>query len=87
MPGQTRGGLAGFLNVRMPFFRPAWRRALATGVVLAWALVEFRAGNTAWGLLALGAALYLAYQFFVVFDPADYADGSDTGSDEGEASQ
>lgn len=59
-------------DLRHPFFRPLWSRALVTGLALGWALVELSAGNTGWALLFGAAGGWCFYQFFVVFDPADY---------------
>ena len=50
MSDERRGGIARALHVQVPFFRPAWRRAVVTIVVLGWSLVEFWAGNPAWGM-------------------------------------
>lgn len=59
-------------NVKTPFFRPLWRRALACLVCLVWAGVELAYGNEIFGAIFLGAGVYLVYQFFITFDPEDY---------------
>ena len=61
-----------FLNVRHPFFRPLWARALVAGLVTAWTVFEFTRGAPLWGVLFGAAAGWLIYQWFVVFDPRDY---------------
>ena len=59
-------------EVRHPVFRPLWRRALLTGFCLLWAIFELWNGQTAWAALFGACGLYLFWQFFVKFDPADY---------------
>lgn len=61
----------GFFDVQRPMFRPLWLRALIVGLCLAWTVVEIRGGNGFWAVLFGAAALYLAYQFFVVFNPVE----------------
>lgn len=59
-------------DVRHPWFRPLWSRVALTAFSLGWAAVEFFTGSMFWGILFGASGLYLAHQFFVVFDPADY---------------
>ena len=49
-----------FLDPNDPFFRPAWRRWVTTGVPALWACVEAYSGNNTWALLfaAMGAFAY-----------------------------
>ncbi|RPE71848.1 hypothetical protein EDD53_0978 [Pacificibacter maritimus] len=61
-----------FWNVKTPFFKPVWRRALACVVCLIWAGVELSYGNKTFGALFLAAGGYLVHQFFIVYNPADY---------------
>lgn len=61
-------------EVRHPIFRPAWRRALVTGVCLGWAAFEFSNGAQLWALLFGICGVYLFIQFFLRFDPDDYED-------------
>lgn len=63
-----------FFDVQSPMFRPIWLRLLIVGLSLAWAIVEFTGGNLFWALVFGGAGLYLAHQFFIVFNPADPED-------------
>ncbi|WP_439124291.1 hypothetical protein [Marivita sp.] len=65
------------INLRVPFFRPLLRRALTTGITLAWALFELSLGNPGWALLFGAVGAYCAYEFFVVFDPENYQDKND----------
>ena len=60
------------LDVRVPFFRAAWRRALAVAFMLGWVGVELAWGNVLWALLAGGIAAYLIWEFFLSFDPRNY---------------
>ena len=66
-----------FLDVRTPFFRPLWRRVIATTVCLAWAVVELLSGAVMWAIIFGAAGLYLAWQFFVAFDAPSDADPRD----------
>lgn len=59
-------------DVKHPFFRPFWRRALATALILGWAVFEWSGGAQVWAMVFGIAGAYLFLQFFVQFDPADY---------------
>lgn len=58
-------------HVQSPVLQPVWLRAAITVVCLGWALLELRNGAFFWAILFGAAGIYLAYQFFVVWDPAD----------------
>ena len=61
-------------KLRTPFFRSPIRRGVVTGACLGWSLVELYFGNGLWfGLFAV-IGLYLAREFFILFDPKDYED-------------
>ena len=51
-------------------FRPLWLRGLIVALCLAWTVVEIKGSNWLWAAVFGLATLYLAYQFFVVFNPA-----------------
>ncbi len=59
-------------EVRHPFFRPFWRRALATAICLGWAVFEWSNGAQVWALVFGTCGVYLFLQFFIHFDPKDY---------------
>jgi len=59
----------GFFDVQSPLFRPLWLRAAVVGVCFVWTIVELTSGGVFWAVLFGAAAVYLGYQFFVVFDP------------------
>ena len=69
------------LGLRNPFFRPAWRRVVTVAVCFGWALVELGGGNTFWALLFAGIGAVCLYEFFIVYDPENYAEPKD--SDDG----
>ena len=69
-----------FLDVRTPFFRPLWRRVVATAVCLVWAVVELATGSVMWAILFGASGLYLCWQFFLVSDPATDGDDDDDGA-------
>ena len=61
------------LKVRHPFFRPKSRRLFTVAACVIWGGIELVMGNTIWFAVFALIAAYLVYQFFVVFDPKDYA--------------
>ncbi len=61
-------------NLRTPFFRSPVRRGLITGVCLAWSLFELYLGNALWFGVFAAIGIYLAREFFILFDPKDYED-------------
>jgi hypothetical protein len=65
------------LNLRHPFFRPVWRRAVTTGLCFGWALVELGGNNVFWAMLFGGIGAICLYEFFIDYDPAHYADPAD----------
>lgn len=64
-----------WLDVRSPVLRPLWLRMAIVGICAAWAVFEVVGGNPFWAILFGAAAVYLAYQLFVVFDRDDGEDG------------
>ena len=64
-------------EVRHPFFRPFWRRALVTAVCLGWAVFEWSNDAQIWALVFGTCGVYLFLQFFVHFDPKDYEERKD----------
>ena len=59
-------------NVRNPMFRPLWIRLLIVGLTLGWTLMELVNGNHVWAAIFAAAGAWCAWEFFVVFDPANY---------------
>jgi hypothetical protein len=57
-----------YFDVRSEFFRPLWRRIVATAICLGWAVVEYLNGATGWALLFAVAGLALGWQFFLAFN-------------------
>ncbi|MEP2782724.1 MAG: hypothetical protein ABJO67_06365 [Pseudoruegeria sp.] len=62
--------------VQSPHFRPLWLRIVIVAFCFGWAVLELvKSGSFNWAAVSAGAGVYLAYQFFVVFDPdADHPD-------------
>ena len=60
-----------FLDVRHPFFLPAWRRVVAVVLPLLWGLVEIGQGAFLWAAIFIGAGLYLGWAFFIAWDAAE----------------
>ena len=63
---------ADMFEVRHPFFKPFWRRFVATALCLGWAVFEWSNDAQLWALLFTVAGGYLFWQFFVRFKPEDY---------------
>ena len=61
-------------DVRHPMFRPFWRRAVIVGLAGAWTTYEIVNGNWIWAGIFGAATAFLAYEWFIVFDPANYGD-------------
>ena len=59
-------------EVRHPFFRPFYRRFIATSVILGWAIFEWVNGAQVWALVFGTCGFYLFLQFFIHFDPKEY---------------
>ena len=66
-----------WLDVQSPVLRPLWLRVVIVALCLGWALFELSGGAVFWSILFGAAGLYLGYQFFVVFDPADKIDAKE----------
>ena len=64
-----------FFNVQTPFFRPLWRRVVTTVACVGWTVFEVTSGSMMWAIIFGAASLYLAWEFFVAFDPEP--DGGD----------
>ncbi|SLN39101.1 hypothetical protein [Roseisalinus antarcticus] len=62
------------IELRHPFFRPRWRRVAVTVVCLGWSVVEFSGDNTFWGMLFGAIGLLCLYEFFIVYDEANYTE-------------
>lgn len=65
------------LDVRVPFFRPMWRRIAFVAVMVVWTAVEITRGSPWWALLTGGIGVYLFYEFFMIYDPKNYAGEKD----------
>lgn len=67
--------MGGLFDLQHPFFRPVWRRVLATALCVLWAGVELATGSPGWALLFAAAGAWCGYQFFVVWtDPPEEDD-------------
>jgi len=66
------------LKLRHPFFRPRWRRIAIVVFLAIWAAVEFLGGSPLWGYGIGALAAYTGWEYFLNFDPANYADPTDT---------
>ena len=66
--------MTNLLGIRHPFFRPLWRRVATVAFALGWAVVELIGGHLVWAGLFGGIGLYAAWEFFAVYDPANYGE-------------
>ena len=65
------------LDLRVPCFRPMYRRVLTVLVIAIWTGIELVYGNPWWALLAGGIGAYAGYVLF--FDYGN--DGSESGDE------
>ena len=66
-----------FFNLRLPFFRPMCRRVATFLVAVGWAIAELISNSPGWALMFGAATAYTAYEFFIIYDPANYEDKAD----------
>jgi hypothetical protein len=52
-------------ELRVPFFKPLWRRIALTAVCLGWAGIELTAGAPGWSAVFAVLGAYAAWQFFL----------------------
>jgi len=59
-------------NLQDPFFLPLWRRALLTVFLFGWTVFEIVSQSWSWAVLIGALCAYVAYQFFIVWNPDDW---------------
>lgn len=64
------------LGLHNPVFRPLSRRVAIFGLCFGWSLLELYWNSPFWFILFFALAIYLAYEFFLKFDPEDYQENS-----------
>ena len=60
-----------FFELRVPFFRPLWRRWLMLGACFGWAAFEWASGNPLWAAVFCGFGAVALWQFFLLPWPRD----------------
>lgn len=65
------------LGLRHPFFLSKFRRVAVVVFLAGWTLLELFWGHSGWALGTGLICIYVFFQFFVLFDPADYAPKED----------
>ncbi len=58
-------------EVRVPFFRPMWRRILVAGGTTLWTGVELMNGAVGWAVAFGAIAIYLIWAFFLAWRDPD----------------
>jgi len=59
-------------DLKLPFFRPLWRRIVTVLVCFGWAAVEFTNNAPIWAVIFCGLGGMAAYQFFITWkDPGE----------------
>ena len=58
------------LDLRIPFFRPVWRRIALVAALIVWTGVELAYGNVFWAVLVGCIGVYAAREFYIGFDDA-----------------
>ena len=51
-----------------------WRRLATFLVIAGWTVVELITNSPGWALMFGAAAAYTAYEFFIIYDSANYQD-------------
>ena len=59
-------------SLRHPFFLPALRRHLTVAFLALWTLFEGLVGGPGWALGIGALTLFCVYEFYIVFEPANY---------------
>lgn len=70
------------LGLHNPVFVPLWRRIAIFGICIGWSLLELYWNSPFWFILFFALAIYLAYEFFLKFDPERYQENSGERLDE-----
>ena len=68
------------LDLRVPFFRPMWRRVVTVAFIATWTVIELLYGNPWWALLAAGIGVYAGYVLF--FDYGNDGVSDQTGQND-----
>ena len=80
LPGFIKGRLKAVWSKLVEWLRE-WikpeTRGLVVGACIGWSLIELVLGNSVWFALFFALGCYLGYEFFVMFDPADYEEKDD----------
>ena len=59
-------------DLKVPFFRPLWRRIVTVLICFGWAAFEFSNSAAFWGLIFCGMGGMAIYQFFITWkDPGE----------------
>ncbi len=59
-------------DLKLPFFRPLWRRVVTVLVCFGWGTVEFANNAPFFGIVFVGLGVVAGYQFFINWtDPGD----------------
>ena len=67
------------LDLRVPFFRPMWRRVAVIIFLAIWLFIEISSGSEWWALLVGGIGAYAVYVFFFDFRLPDDAEAAVPG--------
>lgn len=59
-------------ELRHPFFLPQWRRIATVLFLCAWTAFEIASGSIFWTIVFGAITALCIYEFFVVFDPANF---------------
>lgn len=54
--------------------RPLYRRIIITVFTAGWAVLELSLGNPFWAIFFGALALYIFYEYFIIYDEANYRD-------------
>ena len=71
--------MGNLFELRVPLFRPMWRRVVLVIALFGWGLMEFVNQNTLWAMVFFAVGVMASYQYFFAWkDPVEETeDGGD----------
>ena len=80
--------MGNLFELRVPLFRPMWRRVVLVIALFGWGLMEYVNQNPLWAMVFFAVGVMASYQYFFAWkDPVEESDDGDgdTGGDDAKA--
>ena len=74
---------AGLFELRVPLFRPMWRRVALVVALFGWGAFEYSNQNAIWAMVFWAVGVLAVYQFFFAWKEPEEDRGGDGGDDGG----